>query len=204
MRFFAQVVSILFHPLFYPLYILIYILYLPVYAMQRYNDEFKWYLIAFVFVSNVLLPLLSMLLMKRYKLIDNMEVHKAQQRYLPFALMFTLYVFSAFSLNRIPGMHPIIIWAFASSASIVALVAGLNPFLKVSAHAAASGAAMSWTLLLFYTFEVNTMLPLVITTFILGLVMSARLILHAHKSAEVWVGAFVGIMIPLCLLFLQF
>ena len=200
MRIVAQIISYLFHPIFYPVYLLVYTLHLPVYAMQRYNGKFSWYLIIYVAISNVILPLIALWLMKRNKWIDSFEIKNAKQRYFPYLLMFSLYVFTAFSLNRLPAMHPILPLAFAASAASVAIITALNRFLKVSAHATAAGAATSWAFVLHHVFEVNTIFVTMVAVFVLGLVMSSRLILGAHTHKEVWLGAAIGISTPLIIL----
>lgn len=197
----ANLISYIFHPLFYPFYLLIITLFLPVFGMQRYNNDFKYYLLGYVFISNILLPIVSLWLMKKYKLIESLEISNAKERTLPYLMMIGIYIFTAASLSKIQGMAIIVIYAFLLSATLVAILTIINKFVKISAHSTSATAAAVWMFILYKSLEYNTVIYLIISTLLLGLVMSSRLILKSHRPFEVWLGFFTGLTGASCTLF---
>ncbi len=195
----AKIISYLFHPLFVPVYMLGITLFLPVYALNRYGTELKMYMLAFIFLLDVLLPLISLSFMKRYKIIGSMQLENARERTIPYVLMFFLYSLTAWSLGDMAGMHPIIPIAFVMSALIIVVVNFANRYFKVSAHSAAMAAATTWFYLIFKAFAIDTSLLLMIAVVLTGLVMSSRLAMGAHSPREVYWGAAIGAAVPLVL-----
>jgi hypothetical protein len=202
MKFSAKIVSLIFHPIFLPIYLLIFTIYLPVNQMLRYPIEFKIYLLGYTIIINLIIPIISLWIFKKYHIIDNFEIFKADQRTIPYLLMFALFSFTAISLSNIEMLHPIFGLLFSISAAVVAMIAILNRFFKISAHSASSAAAVVWFFIVFKELNFNSILFFILSILILGLVMSSRLILQAHKNIEVWMGMTVGVLIPLIVYYL--
>ena len=199
MKTFAKVISTVFHPLFVPVYLLAITLWMPVYAFQRYNSTLKFYILGYVFLINVVIPISSLLLMKRYKIISSLQIEEAEERTIPYWLMFFLYSITAYSMGNIPGIHPIIPLAFILSAMIVVVVVFINRFLKISAHSTSMAASATWFFLLFKAFDLNTVIYLIAGVLLTGMVMSARLEAEAHSPREVYLGAATGMVLTLVL-----
>jgi len=197
MKTFANLISIIFHPLFIPVYLLAFTLYLPVYTMQRYTEDFKILFLLYAFLIDVIVPLLLLVLMKRFRMISSLTLGKASERQLPYVMMFFIYLTTALSLMNIRGLDGIISLAFMITAAILLVVLILNRFLKISAHSASAAAGATWFFVLFKAFEISLSLQLTVALVLLGLVMSSRLYLEAHSPREVYLGAVIGILITL-------
>ncbi len=202
MTIFAKFYSYLLHPIVVPVYLLAHSLFLPVYSMQRYNNDFKLYLIGYIIVVIVILPLLSLWQLKKFAIIDSFHISNQKQRPLPYLLMVVLYSFSAISLSSIAGMHYLIILLFAMSAITVLVLTIINYRIKISAHAAGVSMSLPWFLLIHIIFDLNTTIYLIISFLVLGIVMTSRLVLKAHTHTEVWLGASIGIIGLISLLFM--
>ncbi|MBN2747068.1 MAG: hypothetical protein JXR34_10110 [Bacteroidales bacterium] len=190
----AKFVSIILHPILIPVYLLAHSLFLPVYSMQRYNQEFKLYLISYIIAVTVILPLVSLWQLKKFAVIDSLQISNQKQRPLPYLLMIVLYSFSAISLSSIQGIHYLIILLFAISAITVLLLVIINYRIKISAHAAGVSMTLPWFMLIYITFNLNTGIYMILSFITLGLVMSSRLVLKAHSQKEVWLGAAIGFL----------
>jgi len=165
--------------------------------MERYPEDFKHYFLVYIFVLDVLVPLFSLVIMKKYGLISTLTLGEAHERKLPYVMMLLIYITTAFSLMNIKGIDGIIALAFLITATILLVVLIANHFFKISAHAASTAAGATWFFVLFKAFGYNTVFFLVAGVIMLGLVMSSRLFLKAHTAKEVYLGALVGITITL-------
>lgn len=197
MKFFAHMISYIFHPIFIPLYLITILLFLPVPEFRNYPIYFKYYIIVFVFLLDVVMPLTSISLMKKYGVISSFHIEKAEERTKPYLLLFFLYSITAISFMSIPGIHPIIPFAFILSALMIIVVNFINRFIKISAHSVSMAAVASWFYILDQLFEINFSEVIIITVILLGVVMSSRLFLQVHTPREVYWGSLVGIVIPI-------
>ncbi|OSZ82103.1 hypothetical protein CAP35_02200 [Chitinophagaceae bacterium IBVUCB1] len=73
----------------------------------------------------------------------------------------------------------------------------INIFFKLSMHTSAAGGFLGVMIVLLLTNPVNMMLPLFVSLIVCGIIGTARLLLGAHKPAEVWWGYAIGILAQL-------
>ncbi len=173
------------------------ILFLPYYRMQSYNFHYKIYLLIYVLILDIAIPIMAFKILKIFKIISNLQLENAKERTFPYIIMLIVYSFTGFLFFRIPYMPPFIYGLFISISLIVLIISILNNFLKVSAHSAAVSAASVWFYIIFRTLEINTSNLLIISIIISGLVMSSRLYLKVHTQSEIYLGFLVGLLTSL-------
>lgn len=197
MRNLASTISYIFHPIFITFYLVAISLFLPIFVFQNYPINIKYYILIYVFLLDVAMPISSLVIMKKYGLIASLHIEKKEERTKPYLLMFFFYTITAISFMSIPGIHPIIPFAFILSAIIIVLVNFINRFIKISAHTTSMAGAAAWFYLLFLVFGINTAMIIIVNVVLLGLVMTARLMLKAHSPSEVYLGFALGIIVSI-------
>jgi len=190
----AQAISYLLHPLLIPTYFMFLLLQLPLFQSQSFSMNATIWLLSMVFVFTFLLPVVMILTMYYFRLIDSIELKERSQRTLP--LLFTAV--SGYGLiyimrqSGLPGYFQYVLYCM-----LVALVTGLlvNLFYKISLHTLSWGAATA--ALTGLSLNLGLVMPATIAGAMMlsGLVGFARLKLNAHNSAQVYLGFAAGVAV---------
>ena len=199
MRLFSKIVSSLFHPLFIPIYLVLVLFSLPIFQIQRLNAIFEYVLISLFTVNNIILPILSFYILKQRGKIKSFQMETATERQTPYILLFMFYSITAIMLYRINYIDPIIKFIPLAAASTVLVVIPFNKYLKISAHMASSGSAITYLFLIHFYANYNMLLMITSAILLGGIIASARLYLKAHTREEVYSGFIVGAFTTLLL-----
>lgn len=153
-------------------------------------------------VVTVLLPALSIGILKFTGYIGSIHLSERNERFVPY--LFTCLYYGVMTYIFYQGMsfHPF--YVLMSSITILILVLTfVNLFIKVSAHACSIMGIIGFLSALKLNDPEFTMLfPLAGIIFLSGVIMMARLQLNAHKPSEVYSGAVIGYIICFCGVFL--
>ena len=194
----AQFISIILHPILLPTWMFIIFIVSGIWEVSFINTEIC---LALVFGTTFILPALSLILLKRLKVIESYTMNKREERFIPiFFVIVFLYVTSRF----FNGIQALAIYNFYLICNLIlcVIVFGINFWWKISMHQIGWG-AFTATLLIMTTISSKLYLPYFIISIILsGIVGSARLYLKSHNESQIYVGYVVG-FISVCL-FWQF
>lgn len=189
----ARIISVAFHPVFMPVYGLLLIFWVPtLFGYLPFNV--KKILLSIVLLNNVLLPLSLLPYLKYRNQITSWTMESRRERILPLFLATILYAATTYMIIRYPV--PLFIKTFVVGIFFVSLaLTAINLWWKISVHASACGALSAMIIIL--TFRMNSYLlwPLITVIVVSGFILSARLKLNAHSSAEVWAGYFLGLAV---------
>ncbi len=198
----AKIISILFHPVFLTPFLVSSFLYSDSSLLLQGNE--KKILLLFIFiVFTVLLPILSVFLFAKTKIISGVELTNQKERSLPY-LSCTLYYGALFQL--LFGLSiPLVYSGIALAGCCLLLFLFLiNLKWKISAHTAGAGTGLG--IILYYLFiNDNQNLALILfvpACIIAGLIGFSRLELKQHSNAEVYSGYLLGIVVSLASLFI--
>lgn len=190
----AQLISYLFHPIFIPLYVMLFLLFLHPSYFAGFSVGMKWRSV-FILVQNaVFYPLFCILLLKGVGFIDSIFLKNQKDRIIPYIAV-GIFFFWTYTVFKQQPIYPAILPAFilgiflASSAALIA-----NIYLKISMHAIGMGGWMGVFLVIANS---NTMLmswPLAAVLLLTGLVCTARLIVSDHTPREIYLGLLVGML----------
>jgi hypothetical protein len=190
----AQLISYLFHPIFIPLYVLLFLLFLHPSYFAGFSLGMKWRSV-FILVQNaVFYPLFCILLLKGVGFIDSIFLKNQKDRIIPYIAV-GIFFFWTYTVFKQQPIYPAILPAFilgiflASSAALIA-----NIYLKISMHAIGMG---GWVGVFLVIANSNTMLmswPLAAVLLLTGLVCTARLIVSDHTPREIYLGLLVGML----------
>jgi len=197
MKFLAQSISFIFHPLFIPIYLVLLLFSLPVIPVLRLTPIFEYVLIGLITINNILLPIASFYMLKRQGRIESLHMKTANERQMPYIFILFFYIITAFMLWRTNYLDPIILFIPMAAALTVLSIIPLNRYLKISAHLASAGSTIAYLFILHFYLNYNLLIPITIAIFIAGTMGSSRLYLKAHTNKEVYFGFFVGFSITL-------
>lgn len=191
--FFANLVSVVFHPLIIPTYAFIVVLLFhpQLYVISLGNDG--QYILLRVLINTFLFPGLAIFLMYRLKIIQSIQLKDSKDRIIPFIAVSTFYFWTYLTFKE--SEFPPILYQIMLAGSI-ALFAGffVNAFVKVSIHTTAMGCFFMLMLYLTFISSFNLSSLLVLVILAAGAVGTSRLYLIAHQPKEVYLGYFIGVI----------
>lgn len=191
-RLLAKIFSYLFHPLFIATYITALLLWLePVNKLLISNSD-KPRMLAMVILYTIVFPAFSVFLLWRLQFIKSIYLDTQKERIIPLVtsmfFFFWIYYVSR-NLEYFPlSLKNLFLGIFLSSAATLLI----NAFNKVSMHGIAMGGLVSFCLIQQFTDIYWNPYWSIIAFITAGIVCTSRLILRAHKSAEVYIGVFTG------------
>lgn len=200
MRHLANFCSVILHPLFLLNAGLFAILRFHPYFVSKFYDEQFYTLSMFIAVNTLVMPLLSVYLLKRFKFIDDFRISNPKQRLMPYAIIAMLLAFTTYQLykNEFYGLPLVFLIA-----TIVCVIANIliNIRFTISSHAIAAGGLVA--LFLFLTLIEHIA---VFNWWLMGSVLAAglsswsRLTLNAHTEKQVYSGFGLGLTVVMLML----
>lgn len=203
----ALLISLVFHPLWWPSLGLYLLLVLNPYLFGVNSPDGRSTLLLQVFVLTFILPVISILLMKKLALINSIQLKDRMDRIGPYIVTMIFYFWLYLSIRRdadVPLVYNIFIFGGLITLSMIFLI---NIFMKISAHTAVMGGllAMTWITFNVFSHEIIavelpvqglTTLPwktaLIWVMGLAGLVGTSRLYLRAHTLKEIYSGYLLG------------
>lgn len=191
-RWFAKIVSVIFHPLFIPLYVTVFLLFIHPLLFAGATDLMKYRLAASIFVNFTMLPAVTVMLCWRLKFIDSLQMNTPKERIIPLAAAMIFYFWGWYVMKNNNGV-PEIFREFLLGCFIT-IIAGwmANIAFKVSLHGLAMGGLVCFMLLVTFRSEGLGGQYFAAAAIVAGLVCSARLLLNAHRPFDVYAGFFLG------------
>lgn len=189
----ANILSVIFHPFLITLYSFLlifisgsYITFLP--------SSIKLVILIVVFFNTLLIPIISLFILKRLGLIKSFYLEKNRERIVPVIITSIPYFFTLYLMARLPV--PQVLLKIIESGVFVLLVAALISYWwKISLHLMGVG-GLSGFLLACATMNYFKALPFIMIAFVVaGLLASARLKSGDHEPAQVYGGYLIGLAI---------
>lgn len=191
-RWFAHLVSYVFHPLFIPVYATLFVLYVHPLLFAGYTDGMKVRMLATVFVNLTMLPAATVFLCWRLKFVTNLYMDNPRERVIPLAAAMIFYFWCWYVLKNNAAV-PEAFRMFLLGSFLTIIAAWLtNIVFKVSLHALAVGGLTGFMLLLTFGTDGSSAQYLGFAVAIAGLVCSARLLLSSHYPFDVYAGFIIG------------
>lgn len=197
LRYCAQFISVIFHPLFIPFYVCWFLAFIHPSCFAGFSVPYKSRVLLMVTVNAIAYPLITILLLKALGFIDTVFFYTQQDRILLYVTSMIFFFWAQYSLREQPEIPRILVafmfGVFISSAA--ALIA--NIYFKISMHAIGMGGLIG---IGFIIMQQNTMLmtwPLSAAFLIAGLVCTARLIVSDHTPKDIYTGLLAGFICQL-------
>jgi len=157
------------------------------------SEQVKWQWLAIITLNTVFFPLLATLLMKALGFIESIKLKTTKERIMPLiaSMIFYFWAYQVFKNFQSPLIFKIY---FLVNFLVIIGVFMFNIFTKISMHAAAAGGALGVVLILSIIGKINIMTAIVVFTLIAGLIGTSRVVLKAHRQADIWMGYAVGLI----------
>ncbi|MDB4347198.1 phosphatase PAP2 family protein [Bacteroidia bacterium] len=197
----AQFISYLFHPLFTTFYLSVLGIFFHPTIRGRVVNGFVWQLILLLFASLVLIPMMSLFIVKKSGYISSWKIENRKERIIPFAIVGLMMFISSIQLLDNSALVYCGNIALAASIGLVVSIPFLIYCCKPSAHVMAIAAGATAYLKEGFTWYSNDLLLIgTILILLVGIIASARLFLNAHTFPEILLGALIGILVILPIL----
>jgi hypothetical protein len=186
----SKLLSVLFHPINFALVgSLIYFLLVPKFI---YKPQEKSILIV-IFIGTYVFPLLLLLLLKKFKMIDSYQMRTIDERKFPTLLFISLCYIIGNWLFKSNMVDLLSLMFFGYGLLLICTYLLFYTKLKLSLHTAAIGGLIGFVICFSHFFRVNLIFLLALLFVLSGLVASARLKLGAHTFGEVIIGFVLGL-----------
>ena len=194
----ALFISYFLHPLLMPTYFFGVLLLVAPDFFRPLNDEQALEIVLRLSVVTLLLPTLSISILKFTGNISSIHLAKQKERLMPYLFTAVYYGVLTYIFYQGLSFHAFFVVMSSILLLILALVA-INFWIKVSAHASGITGVLGFLWALKLSDAEEAMLyPIVAIIVVSGLVMSARLKLNAHNPLQVYLGALIGFTICFC------
>lgn len=201
---FANVVSIVFHPLLLATYLFIaFVLIDPLVILPPgYNKVAQWLIVLVVWITTFVIPALSIVMLKFTGNVRSLRLENRRERIVPFFYICLFYGFTAYYFSRQMMVSNVSEAIFILTAVMIFVGAIITFFWKISVHSLGMGGATGFLLILAVLNPDGLIYYLLLIAIITsGLVMTARLQLDAHTPRQVYFGYLLGLVISLLLVF---
>ena len=199
MKYFAQIMSLMFHPLLLPLYGLFFIFNSDsVFSLIPMPVKLYCYAITIFFV--LVMPLLSLPVFKKLKLINSYYLETSQERVYPalgaiFFAFIGFYIIRTFPYTNVVQQLYLVLIIVLAGFSIVTIR------WKMSMHMTAMGAVCGFLFILGFKYLGDIQITLPVMFLISGILASSRLYLEKHNPAQVYAGYLFGLVFVIFILF---
>ena len=190
---FAQIISILFHPLFLTFYGLLIFFHSGLYISFLPQSMKKWIYII-VAVNTAIVPLSLTPIYLYRKIIASVQMENSHERIIPLIINAFLFYLTYYLLSRYNAPDILRIYILAGAVCIFVAIL-MSWRWKVSLHMIGIGALTGAVLFVSIRYRVNLNLYLIMLILFSGIVGFSRLFLNAHNPFQVYLGYLVGFFI---------
>ncbi len=194
----AQLVSVVFHPLFINGYVAYYLVFLQQGYFDGINQRSKTFVVLQVIINMIFFPAVAVLLLKATGFIKSIFLRTQKERIIPY-ITSSIFFFWMYLVFRNQSYIPVRLTAFVFGVFISASAALIaNIYYKISMHGIGVGGLLGlFLLIIFRDSSFGITLPFMTVVFISGLVLTARLLISDHSVKDVYNGFFLGLIVQL-------
>ena len=190
----SKTLSWVLHPFLQPVYLMTVLLTMTTFA--RYTPQMKFYLMWVVALYAIIIPVLTLGVLRSLGRITDFRVDDRRERLLPLLIGTVCYVLCAITFAKIPSA--IFLRKFmiaAACCEMLCFVVSLR--WKISLHLTGMGAVVALLVVMNIIGVGNMLVPLLIAILCAGALASARLYLGCHNGAQVLAGFCGGFAVSL-------
>lgn len=191
----AQFISVISHPILLPTWMFLIFIFTGICEVSHIRAEIC---LSIIFGTTFILPAITLLILKKFKVIESITMEKRSDRFIP---LFVMVIFIYATSRFFNGINALALYNFYLICNLLlcVVVFWINLFWKISMHGIGWG-AFAATLLVMSTMSSILYLPYFILSIILsGIVISARLYLKSHNESQVYIGFNVGFIAVLAM-----
>ncbi len=188
--------SYLFHPLLLIVWVSLYLLYVNNTIFLGLDSFDKTKVLLRIISTSVLLPMITVLLLKGLGFIQSIQLHTQRERIIPYVACITFFFWSYYVARQLNDPLPLkafLLTLFVSASA--ALI--MNNYFKVSMHAMGAGSVFAFFILLLFNGQIDNGLPITLAVFVAGITCTSRLIAGRHHPFDIGFGFVIGFLLQL-------
>ncbi len=190
MTFFNKFISYTLHPIIFPTVgTFFYFILTP----QYFTGTQKNIILLLVFLSTYLVPLLMLLFLKRFNLIDSYQLRTIHERKSPIIFLVILSLMMGRLLLNTRIATPLAYSFFGGSIALLVTYFLFFKDIKTSLHTLGIGSLIGFVMAISIEYQINYTFLIAILFFLFGMMATSRLFLGAHKPNEVYIGLILGV-----------
>jgi hypothetical protein len=195
-RLMAILFSVLFNPLFIPLFGISWVLFADKsIQVEIMHPKLKHYLLYVTLIFSTLLPLITLILMKIFGLIESLELPYRRDRKLPILLSAAYSLFGYLFVRQIPQLNPLFLFLPLGSFCVLMAAYFFTLRFQISLHLMAIGALTGTFTLASRFLGTDYLSAVYITVGMAAITAFARIRLNAHKPYQVYSGYLSGFLV---------
>jgi hypothetical protein len=188
----AQVVSWVFHPVFVPVYLVLFMLYVHPYLFAGFSAFDKWRTLLMAVIMFAFFPVVTVLLLRALKFVQGFQLQSQRDRVIPLVACGIWYFWIWYVWRNLPD-YPAAAVELAGAVWISSVLALMgNIVMKVSLHTIAAGVMLGFLAAQALTGMVPLGGWLALGLVVAGAVGSSRMLVSDHRPAEIYGGFFIG------------
>lgn len=188
---FSKFISYFFHPINFPIIgSILYFLLVPEYIYKPQEHL----MLTIILLGTYAFPLLLLILMKYYKMINSYHMVTIEERKFPTILFISISFYLGLWLYNSTVVDILSMFYFGYGLVLTISYLLFNYNLKLSLHTAAIGGLIGFLICFSFYYKMNLIILLSIFFIISGIIAYSRLRLQAHSSRELFLGYLLGIL----------
>ncbi|MCK9450587.1 MAG: hypothetical protein M0Q90_02760 [Bacteroidales bacterium] len=187
----AKFFSVIFHPLLIPAWAYLALIWQGNLLLLRIPFNLVWTLGALIFLTTFLLPTAIVLLMLRFKMISSLSMPFRSERIGPLVVTAIFFYMTYYLLKQLQ-IAPVIYLYMLGATLLAVISAAVTLWWKISLHSIGVGALVGAFAALALLSPANYSFLLILSLLMAGITASSRLMLSAHKPAEIYAGFATG------------
>lgn len=195
-----KLVSMVFHPLLICTYLNTFLLYKAPELLSRIKPQVQLQFLMVILLITGLMPVFSIVILKTFKFISNLELLKRSERIVPFIFILFYYCVASYLFMEKLEMEFLFNTIMISATLLIFILLLITIRFKISIHSAAIWSAVGYitAIIMIQGINVDWIYYLLVT--LAGLTATSRLYLGYHTSKEVWGGTILGFSYSLLVL----
>lgn len=190
----SRILSYLLHPLLLPTIALVTIMFTPQLNTVVLPGLFQFWFLGVVFIFTFAIPVAGMLILKKFKAIESIEINNRPERTIPLILSSTSFMAMLYAVKS-QGIPPVYLYILYTAT--FSLLAGLliNMVYKISLHTLAWGSITAALISVSARLGQPDLGLIAVTIILAGLAGYARLKENAHNQSQVYWGYIAGALV---------
>ena len=186
----SKFISFAFHPIVMPTYAILFLFAFSPFFSEFMSIKQKTQIIKLAVVFTFLLPIFSVIILKKFKIVSSFYMENQKERRWP--LLFALgWFYLLLRLLETLHIHYIIVTLMLGAMLILLISAIISNFWKISLHMLGIGGVLGAFLAIHTLFGGNIFL-IITLLFCAGLVGFARVNENAHNLKQTYLGFIIG------------
>jgi len=189
---FAQIISIVFHPLLMPTYLFLFIILFASTLLQPLQTASQYRLLIIIFFVTFIIPAISIGTLRLSNIITDFKLDNKRQRFTPFLFVTCFYGVTSYMFYAKVNVNSLYL-ILAITTGLLLVLTIITLYWKISIHGAGIGGVIGFILAIsFVHYMPSFALIIAVAIVISGLVVYARLSENAHTPAQVYAGLVLG------------